>query len=57
MRKPRMIRKGAKAENVEKMREVRERSKTGHEQPRKIGRRQSRWREGNRKERDEWGKM
>ena len=30
------------------MREARERSKTGYGQPRKIGRRQSRWREGHR---------
>ena len=39
---------GQKAENVEKMRG--ERGKTGYGQPKKTGRRQSRRREGNRKE-------
>lgn len=42
--------KGQKAENAETMRKARERSKIGLGQPREIGRRQSRWREGNRKE-------
>ena len=34
-RRPRMIRKGAKAENVEKMRAARDRCKTGYWQPHK----------------------
>ena len=45
-----------KCRNVEKMREAGERSKIGHGQPRRIGRRQSRWRERNRKESEMNGK-
>ena len=52
-RRPRMIRKGTKAENVEKMREARERGKTECGKPKKTGGRQSRRGEGNRKESEE----